>query len=353
VRLFFFCSELDDFVNAYLFRYEFFRYCKARGFGLDQVVVEKSDRLDVELSPRPGIDGSCGKNIVLSSADGPLLGKLTNQAALNARGYDVALFFGLSGYLLKFIDTAGGRIRIIVFDAHFLRGLGPLFEVFGMDRVMGLLGRVEIVTPYGPSFLERYEALGFRKDMVTCILQPVSGEFFSPGRNKKEETGILVAPGETGRDFECLETACRGFPGDVIVAGGDAGLAFQANRETKTGRPDNMKYLGRLRYFEYRDLLERAQIVVLPLNDMNCGLVSLSMSMSLAKTIVATRTAFTEAYAASGGLKLVAEGDFVALREAILELMESPDKRAELEEKALYFAGRELRSRALFEKMFG
>jgi len=332
-------TETDDFVNAHLFRRSTAAWCRARGWALDTIAVEASERLERELGPVE-MPETGGQTRSLSRADGRRITELIDAAADRGGEYTAALFFGFSGYLLRFLGRGGAR-RVLVYDAHVLRGIEELARQGGAGAMARLLGGVEVVCPYHEEFGEGYEAIGIGKAQVRFCLQPVDEGYLggcSGYGDGDGYEGCIAVPGENFRDLEMLAEAVDGLRADVVVAAG--------GRELPELRGTGLRELPRLTYREYCGLIARAGVVALPVQGENAGLLSLSMAMTMGRAVVITRTRFSEPYVEHkvSGL-LVPPRDARALRKALKRLVADAEQRARL--------GAAARERALPRQSFG
>lgn len=129
--------------------------------------------------------------------------------------------------------------------------------------------------------------------------------------------GYLFAAGRTGRDWKTLAEAVRGLavPVTVVCSKADArDVAF----------PDNVTVLTDIPYARYRELLEGATAVMVPLetHTYSSGQVVILEAMALGKAVIANRVLGTEDYIVDGvdGM-LVAPGNAAELRAAVERLI--------------------------------
>lgn len=130
----------------------------------------------------------------------------------------------------------------------------------------------------------------------------------------------VFAAGRTGRDWTTLAQAVRGVDVQVTVV--------CTAQDAATARfPGNVTVLSDVPYARYRELLEGASAVIVPLEPhvYSSGQVVILEAMALGKTVIASRVLGSEDYITDGvdGL-LVAAGDAAALRSAILSATTTP-----------------------------
>lgn len=141
----------------------------------------------------------------------------------------------------------------------------------------------------------------------------------------------LFAAGRTGRDWRTLADAVRGLavPVTVVCSQQDA---------SRVDFPDNVTVLTDVPYAKYRELLEGAKIVLVPLesHEFSSGQVVILEAMALGKPVVSARVLGSEDYVIEGvdGC-LVEPGNSADLRRVIDKLLSSPDLADSLGRAAL------------------
>jgi glycosyltransferase involved in cell wall biosynthesis len=130
----------------------------------------------------------------------------------------------------------------------------------------------------------------------------------------------VFAAGRTGRDWRTLAEAARGVAATFII------VCSRSDIET-ISFPSNVTTLTDIPYQRYRELLEGARIVVVPLepHTYSTGQVVILEAMALGKPVVAARVLGTEDYIADGvdGI-LVTPGNAVELGAAISKILSVP-----------------------------
>jgi len=154
--------------------------------------------------------------------------------------------------------------------------------------------------------------------------------------------GYLLSAGRTGRDFQTLAEAVRGLPVEVVLISDQQSI-------DGVSIPENTRLLINIPRREYLELIENSRFVVVPLHRRvkSTGQVAILEAMALGKPVIATDTVGTTDYIKhrKTGL-LVPPADPVALREAILELIEGPSLQADFASQALDF----IKENCTFEK---
>lgn len=107
--------------------------------------------------------------------------------------------------------------------------------------------------------------------------------------------GYVFAAGRTGRDWNTLAAAASRVDSKIVVV-------MTRSDAAKVSFPDNVEVHTDIPYQEYRSLLERAAIVVVPLsvNDYSSGQVGLLEAMALGKPTVCSDVLGTEDYVVDG-----------------------------------------------------
>ena len=166
--------------------------------------------------------------------------------------------------------------------------------------------------------LERFRFIPWH----TNVLEP---------RMHKATSVYAFAAGRTGRDWVTLAKAARGLsvPITVVCSKRDAdAVSF----------PDNVTVLTDIPYARYRELLEGAAAVLVPLEAhvYSSGQVVILEAMALGKPVITARVLGTEDYIIDDvdGL-LVPPGDAGALREAITRVLSVPGLADQLGQAAL------------------
>lgn len=142
----------------------------------------------------------------------------------------------------------------------------------------------------------------------TNVLEPRSHAATGP---------YLFAAGRTSRDWPTLAAAAQGLevPFVVVCSAADA---------RRVPFPPNVTVLTDVPYTRYRELLEGARAVVVPLEDhvYSSGQVVILEAMALGKPLITARVLGTEDYVVDGvdGL-LTVPGDASSLRAAITRLL--------------------------------
>jgi glycosyltransferase involved in cell wall biosynthesis len=167
--------------------------------------------------------------------------------------------------------------------------------------------------------LHRFRFVPWHTNVLDPHLCPARGDY-------------VFAAGRTGRDWATLAAAAElaaAVPFTVVCTRGDAG---------RVRFPNNVTVLTDVPYARYRELLEGARVVVVPLEPhaYSSGQVVILEAMAFGKPVIVTHVLGSEDYVEHGvdGL-LVAPGDGSALAAAITRIHTTDGLSQRLSEAAL------------------
>lgn len=151
-------------------------------------------------------------------------------------------------------------------------------------------------------------------------------------RSESRPTEALVASaGTSNRDYETLVRALAGTGLETRIAAHSTWVGAAAAIGAPI--PDHVTVRACEGYADLRALYRRARVVVVPTHDVPfaAGFAVIAEAMATGTPVIATRGRVPSDFIESGvtGL-LVPPGDVGALRAAILSLVESPDRAAEM-----------------------
>ncbi|UCE65290.1 MAG: glycosyltransferase family 4 protein [Candidatus Zixiibacteriota bacterium] len=148
--------------------------------------------------------------------------------------------------------------------------------------------------------------------------------------NTKNMGDYIISSGRTGRDYKTLLEAVAGLPIRLIIVADYFNLSG-------LNIPDNVEIKYNIPYMELIDLTSSAKFVILPLQDrrISVGQSVLLEAMGLGKATIVTRNAATVDYVKDGETGIfVKPNDYMQMREAILYLLDNPQKADEIGVKA-------------------
>jgi glycosyltransferase involved in cell wall biosynthesis len=155
------------------------------------------------------------------------------------------------------------------------------------------------------------------------------------------ETDMICAVGMEMRDYPTLIEALRGL--DIpchIAAGHLRGVRFKSVDDIDSGSYENLPKnitVGEKEYEDLRKLYERSRFVVVPLlpTDSDNGLTTIQESMSMGKTVICSRVEGQVDVIKEGETGIfVPQGDPEALRKAIIDLWNNPEKARKMGQAA-------------------
>lgn len=145
----------------------------------------------------------------------------------------------------------------------------------------------------------------------TNVLQP---------RHHPSTENVIFSAGRTGRDWHTLARAVEGLATPVVVVCSKSDAA-------KVSFPPGVTVLTDIPYARYRELLQSARLVLIPLEPhvYSSGQVVILEAMALGKPVITSRALGSEDYIDDGvdGL-LVAPGNHQELRAAIDRVLNNP-----------------------------
>ncbi|MGB7963881.1 MAG: glycosyltransferase family 4 protein [Propionicimonas sp.] len=175
--------------------------------------------------------------------------------------------------------------------------------------------------------------LGLPEERVHLVRYGVDTTFWAPTDDAVSR--LIVSPGREHRDHATLAEAVAGLDAHVFVTDGSS-HSPAARRRVPTTWPANIER-GSLPLDGLRGLYRRAAVVVVPLveTDFPAGITVVAEAMSMGKAVVVTGTTGLQgAVADPGALITVPAGEPEPMRSAIQQLLDAPDRRAELGARA-------------------
>jgi glycosyltransferase involved in cell wall biosynthesis len=180
------------------------------------------------------------------------------------------------------------------------------------------------------------ERLGAAPEQVLLTPFMVDGDFFAPRAvDGTQEPRLLCSAGLERRDYPTLMRAVDGLDAKVVIA---AASPWSTWTDSSAGieAPANVE-IRRLGFFDLRQLYADAEVVVMPLVDVDfqAGITTILEAMAMARPVVCTRTTGQSDTIVDGSTGVyVPSGDAAALREAILALLADRARARQLGERA-------------------
>jgi len=271
------------------------------------------------VSAMPGIRGRILRRL-------PLLVAQAMELWLTAGRFDAIVTWGerhslMAAAVLRVRPRRPGHVAILMWPSKRNRTLLRLLFA-KIDRFIAW-----------PPLQRRYteEKLGIPPERFIDARGPVDTRFWRPMPGAGD---LICGAGQEMRDYGTLLEALRGLDIPCHIAAGQ-GLfkarflheEWQANVGQQT-IPDNVT-LGRKPHAELRDLYARSRFVVVPLlpSDMDNGITVITESFAMGKAVICTESPGQTGLLEPGiNCVRVPPFDAEALRDAILELWNDPEK---------------------------
>ena len=261
--------------------------------------------------------------------------------AARVLGRDVALamygFLHADSYDVIFSNGENVSIPLAAFLS--VRSRRPLHVLIGhrlsaakKKLPMRMLeSQMDAIFVYAQTQKEHAEkVLGIPADKLHLIPFHADARFFCPMPEAAVERRIMSAGLEL-RDYPTLIDAVRGLDVEVRLAAASPWSKRQNETENRE-LPANVSARG-YGYRELRDLYASSRFVVVPLyeNDFQAGVTTILEAMAMGKAVIASRT--------SGQRDVIQDGvngiyippaNAGALRQAIVDLLASPERAAQL-----------------------
>ena len=248
------------------------------------------------------------------------------RVALRASRYDAVICVGdVTAYgLLMLRRVLGLSLPIILIDPALSDDYPRRRRL--QDRV---LPQADLVVVFGRAQLEVLRARYGEAVKACFVPHRVDCEFFRPAEAAARDAFVFSIGNDYSRDFETLASAVPLVHRDLKRS---IPFLVQTTRPVPSVagvevRRDHATFTG------LRELYRAASVVVIPLRDMMHagGINSLLEAMASGCPVVASRSRGVTDYLIDGRTALVVEpGDPEALARAVVDLMESPDRRRAL-----------------------
>jgi glycosyltransferase involved in cell wall biosynthesis len=229
--------------------------------------------------------------------------------------------------LLKFLGRRGARHAMIV---HIL-SVGKKMLFFDGLGIQSHVDRFLVYSTWQKRFIE--ERWRVPAERVIWTPFQADGRFFAP-RPAPDPAGAptICSVGLEFRDYPTLMAAVRDLPDLRIVIAAGSPWSKRSDSTASEEIPANVT-VRRFTQYELRDLYAGCRFVVVPLYDVpfQAGVTTILEAMAMARAVIVTRTPGQTDVVVEGETGLyVPPGDPVALRQAIVRLLEHPDEAARL-----------------------
>lgn len=217
-----------------------------------------------------------------------------------------------------------GSTPVVVWScwlADDIRAAGPDERRKLMRRFDG----ADLITHLSRHETEIFTDLGISEDRLFPVTYGVSHEFYVPGDGPRD-IQLLAAGQDRGRDYRTLFEAVRGS--DLVLD-----VVCKPENLADLDVPDNVRVHGVVPLAEYRSLLQRAQVVVVPTRDLaypTGSSVALESASSGACVAVTGTRAMRDYFSDGVDSRLVDEGDIDGWRDVLTELREDTAQRERL-----------------------
>lgn len=183
----------------------------------------------------------------------------------------------------------------------------------------------DLITHLSRHETEIFTDLGIEEDRLFPVTYGVSHEFYVPGPGERD-IALLAVGQDRGRDYGTLFEAVRDT--DLVLD-----VVCKPENLAELDVPDNVRVHGVVPLPEYRRLLQRAQVVVVPTRDLaypTGSSVALESASSGACVAVTGTRAMRDYFTDEVDSRLVDEGDVDGWRRVLRELRDDPDQRTRL-----------------------
>lgn len=202
------------------------------------------------------------------------------------------------GPMLAWADRLGLPLAALFKATRSRRDLVLISVLLSTGSKAQMLGRLRVHTHLGALVAYSSKQLdiagdrfGVPREKLHAILPAIDERFWTPRPAPTER--LICAVGLEQRDYATLFNAVDGLDVRVEIALGSIGVPPWATAgATVPPPPRNVEVRTSLSPPELRELYARAQVVVVPLNDVefDAGGTVISEAMAMGKAVVATRT---------------------------------------------------------------
>jgi glycosyltransferase involved in cell wall biosynthesis len=221
--------------------------------------------------------------------------------------------------LCRVLGTRGSRHVMVV---HILSV--PKKElVFRIFRLRTLIDRFVVYCTAQQQYLLDHLAVEPRRVVLTPFM--VDAGFFDPAAVPAHRRRMICAAGLERRDYPTLMEAVADLDVEVVIAAASPWSKWTDSSSLVTA-PPNVE-IRRLGFVDLRQLYAEAQVVVMPLDDVDfqAGITTILEAMAMERAVVCTRTRGQTDTLIDGSTGVyVPLGDVRGLRDRIRELLDRP-----------------------------
>lgn len=257
---------------------------------------------------------------------------------INRKKYDIIISNSIEQALIfSFLSLIFGKKRNIhifneiyfQFPTSFRHKIRPfIFKLF--------VNKINFIRVSSKNEIKHYSKLLNIKENKFWFLPyptPIQEPYFS-----FEDEGYILSSGKQYRDYDTLVKAVDGLGLKTIIVS-------DYNSMNKVKPCDETTVYYNITKSQYIDLLMKAKIVVIPLNNdfCSCGQIALLEAMSYGKSVIVARVTGTIDYIEDGSTGLFYEmGNYSDLRNKILNLYRNDNLRYKLANNALKYIKKNL-----------
>jgi glycosyltransferase involved in cell wall biosynthesis len=243
----------------------------------------------------------------------------------NSRSYDVIVTWEANTALpLAFFRSLNSHHIPPLVVLNFVLKSRPIFDFLPLVR--NAMHSIDYITCLSQAEIEHYAKV-LKYPVDRCIkLQGPFRDHFEDDHGESPVGEYIFSAGRSHRDYATLVEAVRELPVQLIVNARDFNIRG-------IDPPPNVKINPFVNFEVYLAMLQNARFVVVPLHPAKhaSGETFIMQAMTARKAVIASRT-FSTAEIIEPGVNglLVPPGDVTALRLAIQDLLEYPEKAQRL-----------------------
>ncbi|RYB94646.1 glycosyltransferase [Nocardioides oleivorans] len=206
----------------------------------------------------------------------------------------------------------------------------------------------DLITHLSRHETEIFTDLGISEDRLFPVTYGVSHEYYVPGDGPRD-IELLAVGQDRGRDYGTLFDAVRGT--DLVLD-----VVCKPENLADLDVPDNVRVHGIIPLRDYRRMLQRAQVVVVPTRDLaypTGSSVALESASSGACVAVTGTRAMRDYFSDGIDSRLVDEGDAAGWRDVLTELRGDAGQRERLGAAARRSVETRLNARHMWTELAG